>query len=160
MCRLIGMGACPHADQAQSSNWGIFNQHIWGDYDQHSQRALPFHVPAASASLNLVVKTPLSLSNIPKCARGDNFARGYSQKSIWLSCAFANRTGAAIELKERTEMAQTMRIRLIVSRNFRQGRRRRKQLAGAEAIKTWASVPQMSRERPPLSPLRSGPSQQ
>jgi hypothetical protein len=37
MCRLMGMGACPHSHQAQSSNWGIFNQHIWGDYDQHSQ---------------------------------------------------------------------------------------------------------------------------
>ena len=36
MCRLMGMGACPHSHQAQSSNWGIFNQHIWGDYDQHS----------------------------------------------------------------------------------------------------------------------------
>ncbi|EGG75825.1 hypothetical protein SXCC_03640 [Gluconacetobacter sp. SXCC-1] len=37
MCRVIVMGACPHDDHAQSSNWGIFNQHIWGDYNQHSQ---------------------------------------------------------------------------------------------------------------------------
>jgi len=36
MCRVIVMGACPHDDHAQSSNWGIFNQHIWGDYNQHS----------------------------------------------------------------------------------------------------------------------------
>ncbi|EGG76987.1 hypothetical protein SXCC_02198 [Gluconacetobacter sp. SXCC-1] len=34
---MIVMGACPHDDHAQSSNWGIFNQHIWGDYNQHSQ---------------------------------------------------------------------------------------------------------------------------
>ncbi|EGG75164.1 hypothetical protein SXCC_04074 [Gluconacetobacter sp. SXCC-1] len=33
---MIVMGACPHDDHAQSSNWGIFNQHIWGDYNQHS----------------------------------------------------------------------------------------------------------------------------
>ncbi|EGG78279.1 hypothetical protein SXCC_00876 [Gluconacetobacter sp. SXCC-1] len=36
---MIVMGACPHDDHAQSSNWGIFNQHIWGDYNQHSQLA-------------------------------------------------------------------------------------------------------------------------
>ena len=36
MCRVIVMGACPHDDHAQFSNWGIFNQHIWGDYNQHS----------------------------------------------------------------------------------------------------------------------------
>jgi hypothetical protein len=40
MCRVIVMGACPHDDHAQSSNWGFFNQHIWGDYDQHSQTAV------------------------------------------------------------------------------------------------------------------------
>ncbi|SAY50098.1 hypothetical protein KRIGEM_03087 (plasmid) [Komagataeibacter rhaeticus] len=40
MCRVIVMGACPHDDHAQSSNWGIFNQHIWGDYNQHSQQAV------------------------------------------------------------------------------------------------------------------------
>ncbi|WP_130731716.1 hypothetical protein, partial [Komagataeibacter xylinus] len=31
-----------HDDHAQFSNWGIFNQHIWGDYNQHSHhRRLP-----------------------------------------------------------------------------------------------------------------------
>ncbi|ATU73976.1 hypothetical protein CT154_15315 [Komagataeibacter xylinus] len=40
MCRVIVMGACPHDDHAQSSNWGIFNQHIWGDYNQHSHMLL------------------------------------------------------------------------------------------------------------------------
>ena len=40
MCRVIVMGACPHDDHAQFSNWGIFNQHIWGDYNQHSQLSL------------------------------------------------------------------------------------------------------------------------
>ncbi|ATU73244.1 hypothetical protein CT154_10785 [Komagataeibacter xylinus] len=51
MCRVIVMGACPHDDHAQSSNWGIFNQHIWGDYNQHSHPSPPDgrrHLPSGS----------------------------------------------------------------------------------------------------------------
>ncbi|MBF0866131.1 hypothetical protein HKD31_15805 [Gluconobacter sp. R71646] len=55
MCRVIVMGACPHDDHAQSSNWGIFNQHIWGDYNQHSQLAL-------SLPDNIAIGAPLAPS--------------------------------------------------------------------------------------------------
>ncbi|WP_220032774.1 hypothetical protein, partial [Komagataeibacter oboediens] len=58
----IVMGACPHDDHAQSSNWGIFNQHIWGDYNQHShpydqlfRKAIAFH-PSVSFSIGLYFK--------------------------------------------------------------------------------------------------------
>ena len=59
MCRVIVMGACPHDDHAQSSSWGIFNQHIWGDYDQHSQTRTPTPITAIPNTVRVIDRASL-----------------------------------------------------------------------------------------------------